>query len=267
MLDTRRVTTGKVSIVGHRGAIECAPENTLAAFSEGLAQGADIIELDVQLSADGQVVVFHNEWLDRTTNGRGRMTDKTLAELKALDAGSWFDERFAGEPIPTLKEALTWAKGRVPLFVELKYSEYVDLAAQLAQVRSDKKEIVHDEALAAAVVAQIAAQGMADQVMVISFNYRALHQARLRAPGLATGALYGLPVADPVELARAIGANALMPMHYLVTPEFVALCHAAGLAVHTWGPMADYAALSAAGVDCMNADHPAQVRRDFMEGQ
>jgi glycerophosphoryl diester phosphodiesterase len=249
VLDTRRKTSGKVSIVGHRGAAGCAPENTLAAFCEGLAQRADIIELDVQLSADGHVVAFHDDQLDRTTNGQGRVSEKTLAELKALDAGSWFDPRFAGEPIPTLEKVLTWAKDRVPLFVELKYAGRVDPGAALDD----------------AVVAQIVAHAMLDQVMVISFNHRALRRVKARVPGLATGALYGLPVADPVALAREVGADAVMPLCHIVTVQDVAACHAVGLAVNVWGPFADYAALSAAGVDCVNADHPAQVRHDFFK--
>jgi glycerophosphoryl diester phosphodiesterase len=254
VLDTRRKTRGKVSIVGHRGAAGCAPENTLAAFGEGLAQGADIIELDVQLSADGHVVAFHDDRLDRTTDGQGRVSAKTLAELKALDAGSWFDPRFAGESIPTLEDVLTWARERVPLFVELKYEGHVDpgdLPLQAGKTLDD------------AVVAQIVAHAMLDQVMVISFNHRALRRVKARAPGLATGALYGLPVADPVALAREAGADAVMPLCHIVTAQDVAACHAAGLAVNVWGALADYAALIAAGVDCVNADHPAQVRHDF----
>lgn len=248
MLETRRQITGKVSIVGHRGAPDCAPENTLASFREGLRQGADIIELDVQLSADGCVVVFHDDQLDRTTNGHGPLAAWSLDELKTLDAGSWFDPRFAGEPIPTLKEVLAWAKERVPLFVELKYGTGAG------------------PALDTAVAAQIVAHEMVERVVVISFDHQALRRVKERNPDLATGALYMTHLADPVGLAREIGANAIMPLWHLVTADLVALCHDAGLAVHVWGPAADYAALIAAGVDCMNADHPAQVRRDFLAG-
>ena len=253
MLDTRYESSGKICIVGHRGAAGCAPENTLAAWNEGLAQGADIIELDVQLSADGQVVVLHDDLLDRTTDGSGRVGDKTLAELKALDAGSWFAERFVGEPIPTLQEALAWARERVPLFVELKYKGLTDPA------------VPGHASLDAAAVQQIVEQGMVERVMVISFNRQALKRVRARAPGLATGVLYAAGVIDPVALAHELGANAVMPWWRAVTAQDVALCHTAGLAVNVWGSDADYAALLAAGVDCVNADHPAQVRRDFWE--
>ncbi len=253
LLDTRRASRGRVGIVGHRGAAGCTPENTLAAWNEGLAQGADFIELDVQLVADGQVVVFHDDLLDRTTNGNGQVCDKSLAELQVLDAGSWFDERFAGERIPTLQEALDWARERLPLFVELKYKGHTDPAV-LGPVSLDE-----------VIVQQIVAQGMMERVLVISFNHRALKRVRARAPGLATGALYAADKTDPVALARELGVNAVMPLWHLVTAQDVAQCHAAGLAVNVWGSDADYAALLAAGVDCMNADCPAQVRHDFME--
>jgi glycerophosphoryl diester phosphodiesterase len=247
MLETRRQTTGKVSIIGHRGAPDCAPENTLTSFREGLRQGADIIELDVQLSADGHVIVFHDAQLDRTTNGSGPLAERTLAELKALDAGGWFDPRFAGEPIPTLGEVLTWAKCRVPLFIELKYN------APASPV------------LGRAVVDQILAHGMAGQVMVISFEHQALAWVKECAPDLAIGALYAVPVTDPVGLARRIGANAVVPLWQIVNTDDVTRCHAAGLAVNTWGRDADCGALIAMGVDCVSADHPAEVRRIIFE--
>jgi glycerophosphoryl diester phosphodiesterase len=253
MLDTRREFTGHVSLVGHRGAAACAPENTLASFHEGWAQGADIIELDVQLSADGHVVVFHDDRLDRTTDGHGPLDKRNLDELKRLDAGSWFDTHFAGESIPTLDEVLLWAKDKVPLFIELKYGTHSDPA--------------HDSLLDATVVKLVAHHGMLDQVMVISFNHHALQRVKERAAQLATGALFVARVKDPVGLARAIGADAVMPLCHAITAQDVALCHDAGLAVNVWGADPDYAALIAAGVDCLNADHPAFVRRTFFPKQ
>ena len=244
MLDTRREITGKVSIVGHRGAPDCAPENTMASFNEALRQGADIIELDVQLSADGHVMVFHDGRLDRTSNGHGSLAEGTLAELRMLDAGSWFGPRFAGEAIPTLEEILAWAKDAVPLLIELKYDG------------------TPGPALGSAVVQLIQAYKMTDRVMLISFAHQALHWVKQEAPDLAIAALYSARVADPAGLARAIGANAVMPLCHVVTKEDVALCHDAGLSVNVWGAAADYPALIAIGVDCVNADHPAQVRRD-----
>lgn len=248
MLDTRRETTGQVSIVGHRGAAACAPENTMAAFRQGLAHGADIIELDVQLTADGHVMVFHDEQLNRTTDGHGPLSTHTLAELKRLDAGSWFGPQFAGEAIPTLEEVLVWAKDKdVPLFVELKYPERPD------------------PALDATVVAALVSHRMLDQVMLISFNHAALQRVKTYHRTLSTGALYVVTRSDPVVLAQEIGANALMPLCHTITAQDIERFHTAGLSVNVWGENADYAGLIMAGVDCVNADDPARVRHDFFE--
>src|SRR3990172_9877913 len=93
-------------VIAHRGASGSCPENTLAAFRRAAALGADMIELDVQLTRDGEVVVIHDWTLDRTTSGTGPVRACSLAELRRLDAGAWFDAAFAGERVPTLGEVL-----------------------------------------------------------------------------------------------------------------------------------------------------------------
>lgn len=93
-------------LIGHRGAAASAPENTLAGLDEAARQGARWVEFDVMLTADGQPVLFHDDLVDRTTDGKGLLSALTLAELRTLDAGRWFGERFAGERIPTLQEAM-----------------------------------------------------------------------------------------------------------------------------------------------------------------
>jgi glycerophosphoryl diester phosphodiesterase len=98
---------------------------------------------------------------------------------------------------------------------------------------------------------------------VISFDHQALRRVKMCLPEMATGALYVVPPHDAVKLAREIGADVVMPLWHTVAAQDVALCHDAGLAVAVWGADADYAALIVAGVDCVNADHPARVRRDF----
>lgn len=106
-------------ILGHRGAKKYAPENTLAAFHLALEQGADGVELDAKLSADGVVVVHHDTTLDRTTNGKGKLAHHTFAQLRALDAGSFFAEQFRGEKIPTLEEVFESIGKRAIINVEL----------------------------------------------------------------------------------------------------------------------------------------------------
>jgi glycerophosphoryl diester phosphodiesterase len=107
-------------IFAHRGASAHAPENTLAAFELALAQQADAIELDVKLSGDGQVIVIHDSTVDRTTNGHGKVEDMTLAEIKALDAGSFRGKEFAGEKIPTLEDVFETVGKRLFINIELK---------------------------------------------------------------------------------------------------------------------------------------------------
>ncbi len=117
---TLRITRGEetvyewpgIVVVGHRGTVSHAPENTVAAIEKVMELGADLIEIDIRESKDGHLVIIHDASVERTTDGTGLVADMTLAELKALDAGSWFDEKFAGEKIPTLEEALDAMKGR-----------------------------------------------------------------------------------------------------------------------------------------------------------
>jgi len=106
-------------VIGHRGASAYAPENTLAAFRLAAEQGADAVELDAKLSADGQVVVIHDQTVDRTTNGIGQVCDLTLAQFKSLDAGTFFAPQFAGETVPTLAEVFETVGKRVLINVEL----------------------------------------------------------------------------------------------------------------------------------------------------
>ena len=108
------------AVIAHRGNSVSAPEDTLAAIREAFDLGVPIVEVDVYLSRDGVPVVFHDETVERTTNGTGVVWEKTLAELKALDAGAWKGPRYAGERIPTLAEALEAARGRGRLLLDLK---------------------------------------------------------------------------------------------------------------------------------------------------
>jgi glycerophosphoryl diester phosphodiesterase len=114
-------SAGAVTLnVGHRGFSEAFPENTLIALEQAFVAGAEVVEIDLQKSADGHVVIFHDDTVDRTTNGSGNVADLTLAELRSLDAGSWFAPEFSDERIPTLDEALLAAQGRGPLLLDQK---------------------------------------------------------------------------------------------------------------------------------------------------
>lgn len=113
-------TGDNFTIIAHRGASAYYPENTLVSFEGAITLGADMVELDVQLTSDGKAVVFHDEKISRCTNGRGRIGDHTLQQLKKLDAGSWFDKKFQGEKIPELTEVLDLCKNKIAVNIEIK---------------------------------------------------------------------------------------------------------------------------------------------------
>lgn len=115
-------------IIAHRGSKGVRPENTLAAFNKAIDEGADGIETDVHLSSDGELVIIHDETVNRTTNGEGRVFDKTLAELKELDAGGYFSEKYVDERIPTLKEVFD-------LLIERKYTGIFNLELKTDKIK------------------------------------------------------------------------------------------------------------------------------------
>jgi len=238
-----------VWVVGHRGAMGHCPENTLVSFERGLELGADWIELDVHLSRDGALAVIHDETVDRTTNGHGAVRDHTLAELKALDAGSWFGPEYAGQRIPTLDEVLAWARQR---------NTIVDIEI--------KNGPVYYAGIETAVVEAVQRYDMTEQVIVISFDHAAVQQVKALEPGIATGVLYaGRPVDGGLSMASQAQADAVLPHWAYVAAGDVAAAHAAGLSVAPWAS-SDPAVLRhmiAAGVDAIGTNHP-DVLRDVL---
>lgn len=118
--DARLAHDTPAGIVAHRGLNRYAPENTFAAFALCAELGFAYIELDVRTTADGVLVVMHDETLDRTTNGSGRVRDKTWEELRTLDAGSWFGPAYTGQRVPRLDDVIAWAKGRIGIYFDVK---------------------------------------------------------------------------------------------------------------------------------------------------
>jgi len=124
----------KPRVVARCGDQQNAPESTLPAFEQAIARGAHAIEFDVHLTKDGELVVHHDFYLGRTNNGKGYIGDLTLVELKALDAGSWFDARFTGEKIPTLREVLELGKGKIRFEIDMKGSSLAFLKRLLDEI-------------------------------------------------------------------------------------------------------------------------------------
>ena len=158
-------------VFAHRGARTQAPENTLASFALALAQGADAIELDTRMTADGQVVVFHDKTLERTTNGTGRVAERTMAELRELDAGSSFSQKFRGERIPLLEEVFD-AMGR-KVFINLEFKDYGALGERLVE----------------RVCELVVRCGLEEQVLFSSFMARNLRKSSQLVPRVPRGLL------------------------------------------------------------------------------
>lgn len=229
-------------VVGHRGASGYAPENTLAAFRRAVELGATFIETDLQLSRDAHFIAIHDATLDRTTTGRGLVQALTLAELRELDAGSWFAPEFAGERIPALEEILAFARDSdVALYLELKPGGAWGSAHALVGALRGARE--------------------AARVVILSFDPDTLAGTRQLEPTLMTGFLFDQPHPDAVERALRVGARQLAPRGDLVTPELVAEAHRADLQVVAWtaNDPAHMRALIAAGVDGIMSDYPDRL--------
>ena len=185
-------------------------------------------------------MLIHDHTVDRTTNGHGFVKDLTLAELKKLDAGSWFDPRFAGERIPTLAELSAWAKDRVGVAIEIKNGP------------------LYYPGIAEKTISLLRQHGMERQVILISFDRFVLREAKKIAPEIATGILYVGGLVDAVAAARAAMADALHPNWAFVTPELVRMVHEAGLAISPWNPndLPTLRMLSQMGVDSVGTDYP-----------
>lgn len=230
-------------VLGHRGASAYAPENTLAAFRLALEQGADGIELDAKLSADGRIVVIHDQTVDRTTGGSGRVGEKTLAELRALDAGGWCHPSFAGERIPTLEEVLEEVGGRCLVDIEItNYASPFDpLPVRIADL--------------------VRRFGLQDQVVLTSFFPTNLYRARRALPGVAVGQLAWAGALGALArgwVGRWFAPRLLLPYHTDITPESVRREHTRGRRVIAWTVNETERAgrLLAWGVDGIITDDP-----------
>jgi len=231
-----------VLVIAHRGASGHAPENTLAAFRRAVSLGATFIETDLQLTRDTRFVAIHDDTVDRTTNGKGRVHDLTPTELRRLDAGSWFGSEFTGERIPTLEEILEFSKKHdVVFYLELKPTgSWGGEHALIGALRES---------------------GEAARVVVISFDHGILASLRKIEPTLMTGALYDGQIADPLKSAVDVGARQIVVRGDLVTPSMIEQARKRDLQVVCWtvNHPAHIRLLMAAGVDGIMSDYPDRL--------
>jgi glycerophosphoryl diester phosphodiesterase len=242
----RQIAVGNPTIamgflgIAHRGASGRAPENTHAAFAAALNQGVEAIELDCQLSRDGELVVIHDETLERTTDGAGPVGDRTAAELLALDAGGWFAPEYRGERIPRLVDVLAQVRDRVLLNVEIKS------ARDLGAIEPKLAELVRNERAA-------------DWVLFSSFHFDAVRRMREVAPWARLGVLCDEdPARGGLALATELQAEVLIPGRRWVHAGIIDAAHERGLDVWVWtvNEPGEMRRLVALGVDAIFSDWP-----------
>jgi glycerophosphoryl diester phosphodiesterase len=225
-------------VIAHRGASGSLPENTLPAYALAVEQGADMIEIDLHRSRDGEILIVHDEGLARL-GGRGEIATATAAEVRRLDAGD-------GEPVPTLDEVLDAFGARIPFNLELKCGSRGLYAG-----------------LEAAALAAVETRGLAARTLFSSFHDPVLARLRELSAGVRTALVLspGNPE-RPLERARAVGAEAINPSLFMATPELIDAAHAEGLAVYVYTVDAegDIRRLLDLGVDGIFSNFPARLR-------
>ena len=225
-------------VTGHRGASGTVPENTLGAFKRALELGADAIELDVHRTKDGQMVVIHDDTVNRTTNGRGAVAEMTFEQIRTLRTEN-------GEQVPTLQEVFDLVAGKATIFVEIK-SPGTDAVAPLIHGAVKKGQFIYA------------------QLPVISFNHPLLGTLKQANPDILTGATFDKDdCKNMVARAEAIGASAINPHHSKADAATVEAAHKAGLAVNVWtvNEHDDIRRVIKAGVDAVMSDFPDRVKR------
>lgn len=224
----------------------------MASFRLAVDQGATGLECDVHLSADGELMVCHDERVDRTTDGQGWIREMTLAELRRLDAGKWRGPQFSGERLPLLLELIELCKEHdIFLNVELKSGvvAYPGIEAKVAEL--------------------LKRQDMVGQSIVSSFNHYSLQELKRLLPEVKIGLLYACGLVDPWIYAERLAASALHPVFYAVTPELVQGCHAHGLRVYPWtvDGVEDMRRMIDAGVDGVITNRPDELTRLLRDAQ
>jgi glycerophosphoryl diester phosphodiesterase len=229
--------------IAHRGYSGAYPENTSVAFEKAIEAGVDMIEMDCQLSKDGEVVVIHDERLNRTAGARGLVKGKTLNQLKKLDAGAWFKKSFRGEKILTLEEVMGIVAGHVDLSLDIKTVRPGSLGIELK------------------ILFILSHYDYLDRSILSSFDYRSLRRVRELAPGAKIGVLYGKGIKDnPFQIAKDLKAHSLHVQKELLTPDFLAKARQLGVRTFVWtvNDVAEMERFLSLGIDGMISDFPGK---------
>ncbi len=224
----------------HRGASGQAPENTIAALELAVRLGAQMAEIDIQQTADDELVLFHDDELGRTSSGSGFLWEHTLAQLKTLDAGRWFSQEFEGERIPTLEEAVEAVRGKLKLNIEMKMHG-------------------HERGVEELVAGQLQKLGCLDWCFVSSFDWGAVDRLEELVHGLKAGYIVGRGRWDDGLLDRPVSVLSLEKS--LVTRERVQRIHGVGKEVHVWtvDDVKEMERLKGLGVDGVISNFPGRI--------
>ncbi len=231
-------------VIAHRGSSSEAPENTLSAIDLAYRQGADLVEIDVQLGADGSVLVIHDADLKRVADSASRVAELTAASLVGIDVGGWFGDQFTGEPLPTLRQVLEKVPGHGRLLIELKHDHgNGDLERQT--------------------LAAVAAAGLADRVEYMSLEYRRIQRLATADPNPPTGFVSNISVGDLTDSNAdffAVSARA-------ASRDFVRRAHSHGKKVYVWtvNTPREMALFVDRGVDGIITDNPSLLRKVLAE--
>ncbi|MFD6210286.1 glycerophosphodiester phosphodiesterase [Peribacillus sp. NPDC060253] len=205
--------------IGHRGASGYCPENTMASYNKAVELGADFLEVDIHLSKDGVLVVHHDPTLDRTTNSKGNLRDYTAAELKELDAGSWYHTRFKNERIPLLSEVLENFRSEVGILIEIKHpSFYPGIEKKLAEELRKFHEYPSNN----------------NRIMVHSFDMESMKRFHQLMPDIQVGVLIKRRITDQKLKEIAEFASFLNPKHTILNTKLQMRIQEHGMKVYTW---------------------------------
>ena len=238
----------QVENVAHRGATAYAPENTIAGFDLAVEMKADYIEIDLQRSKDGELVIIHDTTVDRTTDGTGKVGDLPLEQLRSLDAGSWKGEQFAGEQIPTFEEILDRYHGKVGILIELKAPElYPGIEEQVAAILIERN----------------LDKPQNEKIIIQSFNLESMKKMDQLLPKVPIGVLTSNRAHTTVEALQefATYADWFNPSYGIVTEELVNHVHALNMQIASWTVRSQEAAdfLFEMRVDAIITDYPDYV--------
>jgi glycerophosphoryl diester phosphodiesterase len=231
-----------VKIIAHRGASSLAPENTASAWKKAIEIGADYFELDVQMSADDSLMIMHDGKVDRTTNGKGRLNSFTYEQLRALDAGSKFDARFAGEKIPTLSEAMQTAKfssNNIGVVVEIKDA---------------------NRAIVKKTIEMIKKWDMQKRVIVSDFNFAQMAEARKTDTSLSVQLFGGIKEADIDSIAAINGKWVGSSGSF--NKNIIGYAHSKNISFNCWtiNKAEDMKMLIDLGVDAITTNYPQLLK-------